>query len=269
MEVETICVFNKFGFCKYGVTCRKKHEDLKCENSSCEIFNCSKRHPKECKYYREFNRCKYNEYCRYEHKQKECSKGNGKQECKHMQLEDRISELEKILENTEKNFKVLNDKFLEKEARFKDLEEKLNEFVTSLKTNDVVSKNLREWPAPTTDFMPFDSKEVNNNDQSENIERELEETDFSYNFFTCSADDIEGDSNESSTDVEEIDITSYVEVPMSEEEEIDVASFVEVPMLTEDSESSGTTTPCISPCAVNTFRRTIQLRRGWISTRRG
>ena len=154
-----------------------------------------------------------------------------------MQLEDRISELEKILENTEKNFKVLNDKFLEKEVRFKDLEEKLNEFVTSLKTNDVVSKNLREKPAPTTDFMPFDSKEVNNNDQSENIETELEGNDCSYNFFTCREDDSDGNSNESCTDVEKIEITSYVEVPMSEEEEIDVASFLEVPMLTEDSES--------------------------------
>ena len=66
-------------------------------------------------------------------------KGIENQECKHVQLEDRISELERILENTEKNFKMLSDKFLEKEARFKDLEEKLNEFVNSLKTNDVVS----------------------------------------------------------------------------------------------------------------------------------
>ena len=114
MEVETVCIFNKFGFCKYGVTCRKKHEDLKCEDSSCEVFNCSKRHPKECKYYREFNRCKYNEYCRYEHKQKGSSKGNENQDCKHVQLEDRISELETILENIEKNFKMLSDKFLEK-----------------------------------------------------------------------------------------------------------------------------------------------------------
>ena len=175
MEVETVCVFNKFGFCKYSVKCRKKHEDLKCENLSCEIFNCSKRHPKECKYYREFNRCKYNEYCRYEHKQKESSKGNDKnQECKHVQLEDRISELERILENTEKNFKMLSDKFLEKEARFKDLEEKLNEFVNSFKTNDVVYKNFCEFP--TTNFLPFDLKEVNNNDRTENIEAELEET---------------------------------------------------------------------------------------------
>ena len=103
---------------------------------------------------------------------------------------------------------------------FQELENKLNEFVNSLKI-------------PSIDFMPFDSKEANNNDQSENIETELEETDCSYNFFTCS----EGDSNESCTDLEEIEITRYVEVPMSKEEEIDVASFLEVPMLTEDSES--------------------------------
>ena len=85
--------------------------------------------------------------------------------------------------------------------------------------------------------MPFYFKEVNNNNRTENIEAELEETECSYDYFSCSEDDSEGDSNESITEVEEIEITSYVEVPMPKDEEIDVASFVEVPMLTEDSES--------------------------------
>ena len=111
MESNTICIHNKFGFCKYGVKCRKKHEELKCENSSCEIFDCNKRHPKECKYFREFNRCKYNEYCRYEHKQN--SKVNESQICEHEKLESRILELETILVNAENNFKMLRYQFLE------------------------------------------------------------------------------------------------------------------------------------------------------------
>ena len=85
---------------------------------------------------------------------------------------------------------MMTDKFLEKEARFKDIEEKLNEFINSWKSNDVVeSKKLHECPAPTADSMPFDFKEVNNNDESENIKRELEETD-------CSEDYSDSESNE-------------------------------------------------------------------------
>ena len=85
MEAMTTCVFNKFGFCKYGATCRKKHEETKCENSNCEIFDCNKRHPRECKYFREFKRCKYNEYCRYEHKEK--PDVNESPKCNHEKLE--------------------------------------------------------------------------------------------------------------------------------------------------------------------------------------
>ena len=116
MEAMTICVFNKFGFCKYGVTCRKKHEDLKCENSRCEIFDCNRRHPKECKYFREFKRCKYNEYCRYEHKIS--NEVNKDLVFKYGKLEDKISSLKKVLENVEKNFKMVNGKLLEKEQAF-------------------------------------------------------------------------------------------------------------------------------------------------------
>ena len=146
MEAMTICVFNKFGFCKYGVTCRKKHEDLKCENSRCEIFDCNKRHPKECKYFREFKRCKYNEYCRYEHKIS--NEVNKDLVFKYGKLEDRILSLEKVLENVEKNFKMVNDKLLEKEQVFQEI----NEFVITMSVPKNASSSLVNAPPPT-DFM--------------------------------------------------------------------------------------------------------------------
>ena len=129
MEATSICVYNKFGFCKYGVTCRKNHEEIKCENSSCDIFNCNKRHPKECRYFKEFKRCKYNEYCRYEHNVS--SEVNECLKCNHDKLESKILHLEILLENTVNNFKMLKDKCFENEEKVQDLEKKLNEFVNA------------------------------------------------------------------------------------------------------------------------------------------
>ena len=129
-----ICVYNKFCFCKYGVTCRKKHEELKCENASCEIFDCLKSHPRECRYFRDFKRCKYSEYCRYEHKEISDMDENGNLKCKD---ETKMFELEMRLENAEKNLRILSEKLIEKEELFQDIEKKLIEFVNagSVKTN--------------------------------------------------------------------------------------------------------------------------------------
>ena len=60
-----ICKYNKFGFCKFGNTCLRKHENTKCENKS--IWNCSLRHPRSCKYFREYKRCKFGDFCKFSH----------------------------------------------------------------------------------------------------------------------------------------------------------------------------------------------------------
>ena len=62
---ETICRHNKYGHCKYGETCRHYHVNEICERSKCKIFRCEKRHPRECKYWREYKICKFNEFCSY------------------------------------------------------------------------------------------------------------------------------------------------------------------------------------------------------------
>ena len=143
MAAMNICVYNKFGFCKYGVTCRKKHEELKCENASCEIFDCLKRHPRECRYFRDFKRCKYNEYCRYEHKENSEMDENGNRKCKD---ETKILELETRLENAEKSLRIINEKLIEKEELFQDIEKKLSEFVNECSVKTSLPKNPSRSP---------------------------------------------------------------------------------------------------------------------------
>ena len=64
-----MCKFNQEGFCRFGTNCLRRHENEICPNRSvCENPECSKRHPKSCKYFYQFGECKFREACAYSHK---------------------------------------------------------------------------------------------------------------------------------------------------------------------------------------------------------
>ena len=67
MAPNNVCHYFKFGYCKHADHCRRRHIREKCENKDCDARTCEKRHPIECKYYRDFKRCKFGSYCLYEH----------------------------------------------------------------------------------------------------------------------------------------------------------------------------------------------------------
>ena len=64
---ETICRFNKTGFCKYAARCRKQHVMDICQNLSCYLATCVKRHPRVCKFFLSYGRCKFDNSCAYLH----------------------------------------------------------------------------------------------------------------------------------------------------------------------------------------------------------
>ena len=66
---HNVCQHNKYGFCKYQLTCRMKHVNEICEKSNCEIHKCTQRHPIRCKYYQDYQRCKFGSYCYYRHEE--------------------------------------------------------------------------------------------------------------------------------------------------------------------------------------------------------
>ena len=71
---DKVCVFNKYGYCKYAQNCRRKHVDIICEIGNCEEKACERRHPKVCKYFSFYKRCKFGEFCRFKHCEKEPEK---------------------------------------------------------------------------------------------------------------------------------------------------------------------------------------------------
>ena len=59
MATQNVCNWNKYGYCKHGDMCRKLHVKEICEDSSCNILCCLKRHPNQCKFYTKYKRCKF------------------------------------------------------------------------------------------------------------------------------------------------------------------------------------------------------------------
>ena len=100
---QNICRNNKFGYCKFAEKCRYHHIDLLCEEKTCDIFNCEKRHPKLCLYQRDFGRCKFTSFCKYNHgKDKNLESSIEKSRATEEELKEKIKTLEKRVEKLEK-----------------------------------------------------------------------------------------------------------------------------------------------------------------------
>ena len=101
-----ICLFNKFGHCKFQSKCRKRHIKKKCEKENCEIQNCLERHPRECSYFRDFGRCKFGSYCSFDHK---ASKDDTiiKLEKDLNDVKNRLDEIEEVLKSKNKQIEFI------------------------------------------------------------------------------------------------------------------------------------------------------------------
>ena len=121
--MQPVCLFNKFGHCKYRETCNKLHNNEICEIESCEAKNCTKRHPKNCKFYDIYNRCKFGSFCSFSHVK---SANNDKDmKSKPTTLENCV----KVLENENKRYDVKLQSLAEKNEA---LEKKLESVVKSV-----------------------------------------------------------------------------------------------------------------------------------------
>ena len=117
MAAQNVCFFNKYGFCKYSDKCRKYHEKELCEKSDCEIRECSFRHPRVCKYYRDWGFCKFGEWCMFSHK---INKNNAVKN-------DEVKKLERKLKDIELELEKQNEKVLKLENEMKDIYLKVSE----------------------------------------------------------------------------------------------------------------------------------------------
>ena len=62
-----VCKFNQTGYCKYGSKCNRYHENELCNENICDQNKCTKRHSKECKYFKTNNYCQFGSGCGFNH----------------------------------------------------------------------------------------------------------------------------------------------------------------------------------------------------------
>ena len=67
MEAKMICNFAKFGKCKRQ-NCQYHHPEEICCDKTCQIQDCLKKHPVDCRYFWVFNACKNENSCKFRHK---------------------------------------------------------------------------------------------------------------------------------------------------------------------------------------------------------
>jgi hypothetical protein len=144
MAQQNVCSFNKYGFCKFRLNCRRQHLMEKCKKMKCDIENCSLRHPQVCRYFRDIGYCKFGEWCLFKHDgitqgSKEIKVLTEKME----NIEKRISEKNKEIDSLEKiiNESIEKNKVGMFEEFVKAVEIKIEVFETNLST---VKKSLAE-----------------------------------------------------------------------------------------------------------------------------
>ena len=130
MEVE-VCMFGKFGFCKFKEGCKRKHFEEICESQSKfkNIKECQKRHPKPCRRFTQGNECRFKEDCAYNHTDSIQDKEKNDLKEKVENLEKTVIELTKKgesirLEPLEKVVHALTRKVLELEGIIRDMKNK-------------------------------------------------------------------------------------------------------------------------------------------------
>ena len=140
MAGATICLYNKYGYCKYKNLCRYHHVVDKCEDENCDVTSCFKRHPKTCRYFYRYNRCKFNDSCSFSHISSTVRFHADKDE----NVKSRLSHIEES--NVRQANDLMNMKFkleaLEKENEFlKDEVKKIPELMKSA-TEKVVNVTI-------------------------------------------------------------------------------------------------------------------------------
>ena len=169
---ENVCRYNKFGFCRFGNECFRKHINIICENVNCQVTRCSLRHPSKCRYFLQYLRCKFGDYCRFSHaftdnpnlteeirnikkelkdlksktllKEQEIQlKDNDIKELEKTQLENvfQIEKKNKEMENEVFKNKLLDDKIEEIKEENNTLKNKLED---AIEKNKVMGKTIEE-----------------------------------------------------------------------------------------------------------------------------
>ena len=170
-----ICLYNKFGYCKFGEKCRKYHINEICSENTCDITSCNQRHPRACRYFRDYGRCKFFP-CAFKH---EIDPSRNDFENKNKEIKDiseRLLALEQVINDKNKEIDEMSVKIetLEKKISENNIDERLEAFEKQLlgKMEEAL-KSFQHYMGETCNSI--DDMVVELNDDIGNITMESED----------------------------------------------------------------------------------------------
>ena len=127
------------------MNCFRKHENAKCQNVQCCVRDCSLRHPRKCRYFKEYKFCKFGEYCRFDHEA-----FNSENDKEIMEIRRKLKDLKGKIDAKDEEIKLkdseigmmnkkVNDKIMNLENKIGDMEFKLKEI---MKENNILKKMI-------------------------------------------------------------------------------------------------------------------------------
>ena len=153
MTMENVCLYNKYGYCKYRNTCHKLHYEETCKAESCETVHCPMRHPRPCKYFNIYKRCKFGSFCLFTHENERLSSVI----CNDKVMKEKCASLEDRVKTLEDEIKISDAKHVIAENKIKVLENRLESVFESTKvviemavkkvTEDLVSMIFKQQEA--------------------------------------------------------------------------------------------------------------------------
>ena len=117
-----------------------------CLKNSCEVFKCSLRHPKTCRYHRDIGYCKFGEWCAFKHEHSENKAMEEVYDSRIETIENNLDQLQKDLSEKDTLIVTLEEKLMYLEEKLKLYEDKtkeLSEKIIICENNDKV-KGLEE-----------------------------------------------------------------------------------------------------------------------------
>ena len=108
-----ICKYYQLGYCKYKGSCRRNHDHEMCNNiEDCKDTNCTKRHPKPCKIFKEKGKCRFDVDCAYLHRSETNSQNKLNEILSQCMIkhEKEISDLQEKVNNLQEVIRIMTEK---------------------------------------------------------------------------------------------------------------------------------------------------------------
>ena len=154
MEAK-ICIYSKYGKCKKQ-NCKFQHPEDICCDKTCDIKNCVKKHPNDCRYFWVFNSCRNNSSCKFQHEKPDTLSNAHKKKIDN--LENEIKTLRRLYENQGQVVSVLKDQLMNQAQEIKNLQSEIL-FIQNNSKRKRQSVSINDVTLASDDNMQTDTNE--------------------------------------------------------------------------------------------------------------